>query len=268
MTDEQILAIASQLWQQSTGADFTMERLVECTGISRATLYRRFGSREAILQRLADEHAVDVQELARPDMRTHIVQATRTMLSRYGFAGITIEQIAQEAGVGTATVYRHFGSKEALIEAFVQASSPRTLIRALKADESSDLEADLTLLATTTLEFARDNPGLIRMIVLEGQSNEAILAQIRASQGRTVTSLAEYLAAHMAMGNLCQADPFALALAFVGMILGLGLIGPQSYDHPVTDANCVAQQVTRIFLHGVAQVNPKKVETEKVETKR
>ena len=260
MTDEQILAIASQLWQQSMGEDFTMERLVESTGISRASLYRRFGSREAILQRLADEHAIDVQELARPDIHTRIVQATRSMLGRYGFADVTVEQIAQEAGVGTATVYRHFGTKEALIEAFVQASSPRTLIRALKADENSDLEADLVLLATTTLEFARDNPGLIRIIVLENQGNEAILAKIRASQGRTATSLADYLAEHMAMGNLRQTDPFALALSFVGMLLGQGLLGPLSYDRPITDVNCVAQQVTQIFLHGVAQVQPKQVE--------
>lgn len=263
MTDEQILANASQLWQQNMGADFTMERLVESTGISRATLYRRFGSREAILQRLAEEHAVDVQELARPDIRTRIVQATRAMLSRFGFAGVTIEQIAQEAGVGTATVYRHFGTKEALIEAFVQDSSPRTLIRALTADENSDLEADLVLLATTALEFMRDNPGLIRMIVLESQGSEAILEQIRATQGRTVTSLSDYLTEHMALGNLRQADPFALALSFIGMLLGQGLVGPLSYDRPLTDAKCMAQQVTQIFLHGVAQVQPKQMESQR-----
>src|SRR5215204_6285916 len=112
MTDEQILAIAAQLWQQYPGAEFTMERLVEVCGLSRASLYRRFGSREAILQRLADNHAIDVQELTRPDIPTRIMQATGVVLERYGFASMTVEQIAQEAGVGAATVYRHFGSKE------------------------------------------------------------------------------------------------------------------------------------------------------------
>jgi AcrR family transcriptional regulator len=261
MTDEQILTIAAHLWLQSDGADFTMERLVEATGISRATLYRRFGSREAILQRLVDEQAIDAPELARPDIRTRIVQATRVVLSRYGFAGTTVEQIAQEAGVGPATVYRHFGSKEALIEAFVQASHPRQLLRSFTANAESDLEADLTLLATTMLEFVHENPWLIRMLVFESQEAKALLAQVRATQGRTVTYLAKYLADHMALGHLPEADPFDLALAFFGMLLGFGFVGPHSYDRPVTDTKSTAQLATRIFLHGVAQVQPQKLES-------
>src|SRR3954447_13491591 len=135
MSDEQILEIAAQLWPQYPGSDFTMEKLAEATSVSRATLYRRFGSREAILQRLVAQHALDVEELTLPDIPTRIVQATRIVLNRSGFANMTIEQIAQEAGVGAATVYRHFGSKEALLDAFMQANSPRQLLRNLVADE-------------------------------------------------------------------------------------------------------------------------------------
>jgi hypothetical protein len=103
-----------------------------------------------------------------------------------------------------------------------------------------------------------DNPGLIRVIVLESQEGAAILEQIRATQGRTVTALANYLAEHMALGNLHQSDPFALALSFIGMLLGLGLVGPYSYDRPITDFKREAQFVTQIFLQGVA--HPQKVE--------
>jgi AcrR family transcriptional regulator len=260
MTDEQILAIAGQLWAQNQGAEFTMERLVEATGVSRATLYRRFGSREAILQRLADEHALDVQELSRPDMPTRIVEATRASLSRFGFAGTTVEQIAQEAGVGPATIYRHFGSKEGLIEAFVKASTPRHLIRGFTVNEESDLETDMTLIATTLLEFIHDNQGLARIILFESQGGEAILERVRASQGRTVTALAKFLEDHMALGHLQESDPFDLALSFIGMLLGLAFIGPHSYDRPFTDPKQFAQLATRIFLHGMAQAQPQKLE--------
>jgi AcrR family transcriptional regulator len=261
MTDEQILAIAAQLWAQNQGAEFTMERLVEATGVSRATIYRRFGSREAILQRLVDEQAIDVEELSRPDIPTRIVQATRTVLGRYGFAGFTVEQVAQEAGVGPATVYRHFGSKEGLLGVFVRASSPRHLIRSFTADEHSDLEADLVLLATTTLEFIHDNQGLARIVLFESQGAEVMLEQIRATQGRTVTTLAKYLADHMILGNLKQSDSFALALSFIGMLIGLAFVGPHSYDRPITDPKSVAQFVTQIFLYGMAQEHPQRIET-------
>ncbi len=261
MTDEQILAIAAQLWQQNPGADFTMDRLTDAIGISRATLYRRFGSREAILQRLVDEQSLDVDELSRPDIRTRIIQATRSVLGRYGFAGVTVEQIAQEAGVGTATVYRHFGSREALLEAFVQATSPRHLLRTFTANEQSDLETDLSQLAKTMLEFIQDNQALARIMLFETQGGEAILEKVRATQGRTVSSLANYLADHMTMGNLKPGDPFAMALSFIGMLLGLAFVGPHSYNHPITDFDATAEFVTGIFLQGVAQTDPQKLET-------
>ena len=256
MDDEQILAVAAQLWGQSQGDDFTMDKLSDATGVSRATLYRRFSSREAILQRLVDEHAIDIEELLLPDIPTRIVQATGVALNRAGFAGVTVEKIAQEAGVGPATVYRHFGSKDALIEAFIRTNSPRQILRGLAANAASDLEADLVLLATTMFEFMRDNRGLVSIFAFENQGSEEYLAKIRASQGRTVYMLAEYLAGHMALGNLQQGDSFALALCFIGSLFGVGLIGPQSYNQPVTDIESVARLVTQLFLHGIAPQRP------------
>lgn len=262
MTDEEILAIAAQLWQQYPGIDFTMERLVEATTVSRATLYRRFGSREAILQRLAAEHALDVAELSLPDIPTRIVQATRIVLNRTGFANMTVEQIAQEAGVGPATVYRHFGSKEALLDAFMRANSPRQLLRNLTADEHSDLEADLTMLATAMLEFMQDNYGLIHTFIFENQAKEPAIAAIRANQGRTVTMLADYLAYHIRMGKLKSGDPFTSALAFIGILLGLGLVGPYTYDRPIRDISATAHFATQTFLQGIACSTSQAMETQ------
>ena len=252
MDDEQILAIGVQLWTQSQGEAFTMDKLSEATGVSRATLYRRFGSREAILQRLVDDHALDIEALSLPDIPTRIMQATGVTLNRAGFAGVTIEMIAQEAGVGPATVYRHFGSKDALIEAFIGSNSPRLLLRSLVANAESDLEADLILLAKTMLEFMRDNQGLVSTFAFENRGSEAHIAKIRASQGRTIYMLTDYLAGHMALGNLQQGDAFALALSFMGILIGVGLVGPKSYDRPVTDLDAVARNVTQLFLHGIA----------------
>jgi AcrR family transcriptional regulator len=256
MSDDQLLEIAAQLWQRHPGSAFTMDRLTDATGVSRASLYRRFGSREAILQRIAAEHRIDIEELSLPDIPTRILEATRVALNRFGFAGVTIEQIAQEAGVGPATVYRHFGSKEALLEAFMQAESPRHVLRSLVADAESDLEADLKPVAKSMLEFMRDNRGLIRVFAFENAGSETFVQRIRATQGRTINILADYLRGHMEMGHLLPADPFQLALSFIGILLGLGLIGPHSYERPITDAAATAHFATQLFLHGVAQSQP------------
>jgi AcrR family transcriptional regulator len=251
MREEEILATAGQLWRQDPA--FTMDQLADGTGISRATLYRRFGSRDAILQRLVDEQVIDAPELSRSDIPTRILYAARTIFSRYGFAGVTVEQIAQEAGVGPATIYRHFGSKNALIEEFAKATRPSQLLQSFIIGQPSDLEADLATFAMTLLEFVHEHPAFIRIMLFEKLGNEILREQMRSTQGRTVTSLADYLAAQMAAGNIEHGDPFDLALAFVGMLFGLSFVGPHSYDRPVTDRNAVAQLVTKIFLNGVAQ---------------
>jgi TetR/AcrR family transcriptional regulator, mexJK operon transcriptional repressor len=253
MTDEQILAIATQLWQQSKGAGFTMERLVEATGISRATLYRRFGSRDAILQRLVDEQAIDAPELARPDVPTRIMHGARIAIGRYGLESVTIEQIAQVAGVGPATVYRHFGSREKVIETFVQASRPRELLRTFTVGEGSNIKADLTQLALTMLEFIDENRDLIRIMLFQSEMSQSLMEQMRSAQGRTATTLAHYLAEHIALGNIKAVDPFTLALSFIGMIFGLAFVSPLYYDRTFDDHATVAQVVTTIFLDGILQ---------------
>ena len=48
--------------------------------------------------------------------RERILQVARLAFTRHG-AGATLDEIAREAGVGSGTLYRHFATREALIEA-------------------------------------------------------------------------------------------------------------------------------------------------------
>jgi AcrR family transcriptional regulator len=75
-------------------------------------------AREATRRRLTAKQADTVDRLGR---------AAVEVLSREGFAGLTIRMVAAEAGVGAATAYTYFSSKEHLVaEVFWRrlASSP------------------------------------------------------------------------------------------------------------------------------------------------
>jgi AcrR family transcriptional regulator len=58
------------------------------------------------------------QEQAR-ETRRRILAAALKLFSEYGYAGATIEAIAQEAGVAPLTVYAAFGNKRSILAALV-----------------------------------------------------------------------------------------------------------------------------------------------------
>ncbi|MFD7639315.1 TetR/AcrR family transcriptional regulator [Kitasatospora sp. NPDC059795] len=73
------------------------------------------------LHPLSDEQGAPVRDLA---ARERILATTLRVLSRVGYAKATIGGIAQEAGVGKATVYRSWPHKAALTLDAVRAQLP------------------------------------------------------------------------------------------------------------------------------------------------
>lgn len=52
-----------------------------------------------------------------PDLRQAILDAAEALFSRHGFYGVTVRQVATEAGVDTALIHYYFGSKRELFDA-------------------------------------------------------------------------------------------------------------------------------------------------------
>ena len=51
----------------------------------------------------------------REDIRDLILDATDRLLARYGYKKMTVEDLAQEVGIGKGTIYLHFKSKEEVV---------------------------------------------------------------------------------------------------------------------------------------------------------
>jgi AcrR family transcriptional regulator len=52
--------------------------------------------------------------------RTKLLQAAATVYSAHGFAGATLDDVAEEAGLTKGAVYGHFGSKDNLLVALME----------------------------------------------------------------------------------------------------------------------------------------------------
>jgi AcrR family transcriptional regulator len=51
-----------------------------------------------------------------PDLRESILDAAEALFSRHGFYGVTVRQVAAEAGVDTALIHYYFGAKRELFD--------------------------------------------------------------------------------------------------------------------------------------------------------
>jgi AcrR family transcriptional regulator len=97
--------------------------------------------------------ASDDRRLGRPrDARVDgaVMEAARSLLAEKGFAGTTVEAIATRAGVGKATIYRRWPTREALLLAVTTADLPD-----IPTPDTGDLRQDLRFIFTTLAEQIR-----------------------------------------------------------------------------------------------------------------
>ena len=243
-----LLAAAARLVAAHGVDRFTMAELARAAKVSRATLYRLAGSRENVLDALS---AAGTPVGDRTETRLRILTAARAVFGRTGFDGATIEEIATEADVGLATVYRHFGDKDGLVGAFIDEFSPRKAARDVAEAPTGDLRCDLETIATRILTRLHADSALVRLFMLESLRGSATLPRVRAlSPTRTLNSVITLLRPHAAAGRLRSNDPRALAESFAGVLLGMGVLRPFLGGRQPPDPAATARQAVDLFLNG------------------
>ena len=92
--------------------------------------------------------------------RSHvaIVTATLELLTEVGFERLTMEQVQRRAGVGKATIYRHWTSKAELVKEAIQHLSAE-----LPVPDTGSLAADFAAVARAALAIAKDRNAALLM---------------------------------------------------------------------------------------------------------
>lgn len=244
--NDHILAAAQSL-QAEIGNSFTMEQLEARTNISRATIYRRIGGKKKLLERLALEQGETFKDIG---SKERIFNAARTVFSREGLAAATMEQIAKEAGVGIATVYRQFGDKESLVRAFIKENTPRAIVYELALNPTEDIVTDLESIVRSVLPYFYKNREVLRLVFMGSEAERRYLQTLRQGSDSTLIRISSYFQAQINAGRLHTASqPNELALALLGIILAFALIGPLHYGTTLDNSEKSSQKIVQLFLN-------------------
>ncbi len=90
--------------------------IADAAGVSRTSFYRAFTSRAELLQVL--------QRDPEPDTSRRVLEAALSMLRTRALADLSMDELALQAGVSRANLYRLFPGKAALFRAILLAYSP------------------------------------------------------------------------------------------------------------------------------------------------
>ncbi len=130
-----------------------------------------------------------------------ILEATRDLLLEDGFAGLRLEHVAARAGVGKATIYRRWASKEALaLDLLMRLAAPH-----INVEETGDTRQELLAAVTNAMRALTDTPfgPVIRTLLSQIASNPSLGDPFRAAvvQARRA-EVARVIARGVARGDL------------------------------------------------------------------
>jgi len=194
----------------------TVAQFATAAGVSRASFYRVFKSREALL---------DALEVApEPGTKERILDAALVEVGAHGLSALSMDDLADRAGVSRATLYRLFAGKAALFTALTYAYSPlEPVTQLLTAMQDEPPEVLLPELARTVYRRiygeGESRIGVLRALLFEvsGMAPDTEEAA-REVMVNLVGALGMYMASQMAEGRLRQMHPLLALQSFVGPI--------------------------------------------------
>jgi AcrR family transcriptional regulator len=240
---DEILAAARALAESKGVEHLTMNAVARQAGISRATLYRRFPSKDALLEQLRAQGI----ELTMPaSARERILAAMAQRVGVQGDLNVTIDEIAQLAGVSVMSVYRSFGDRDALMTAFLDQLSPHEGARKLIA-KGERIEDVLGYVARRAITMATQSPGLLLAAMTDSSAAES-LNRLRTSNQSTRKVLASYFKAASARGELVDEHPHVLVSYWMAMTLAEPVFLRRLDATASIDIDVTTKRVVNAFL--------------------
>lgn len=183
------------------------------------------------------------------ETRLRIFAATRQLIAKKGRRGTTTREIAELAGVNEATLFRHFGNKDALIEACVLHYCPANVLEELLPSLTGEVAEDLRKIARLMIEEMEKLRDLILVTFAEEEQWAAAGDAAWRSPAMIHEILKQFMAKRVESGEL-EGDPALLARFFMGTLFSY-VMGRQRLPYPSSSVDEIIDFNINVFLNGV-----------------
>jgi AcrR family transcriptional regulator len=187
------------------------------------------------------------------ETRERILTATREVIGRKGKRGATTREIADVAGVNEATLFRHFGTKEALLVACAQHFCGYLELAGVAAQCSGDLGEDLLVLARLMFGRFESLQDMIRWSLVEQEYEKDIFAETAwQPQLAILAVLTLFMQRRIEAGEL-RGEAQKLAMVFLGLVF-MHALGRKKFPDSLLhrgDPDEALRFYIDVFLNGV-----------------
>lgn len=140
---------------------------------------------------------------------------------RYGYVGATTKRIAEIAGIGEATLFRRFGTKEALLREALRAEAARFSGEAVAY--TGDLRADLARVASAYHDLLQRR-GRLALSVLAELPRRPELAEVMEAPMAAMGGVAALVGRYQAEGELDGKTPWEVLVVLLSPVLFSGVL--------------------------------------------
>ncbi|GHF69616.1 AcrR family transcriptional regulator [Amycolatopsis bartoniae] len=192
---------------------------------------------------MTDRPARRTQEQRRAETERRVLDAAMALIARSGSRAVTLAEVGEAAGYSRGIVYHHFGSRERLLEAVVDAAQ-RFDVPAYQGDGLDHL---VRIIEAYLRNVVRRTPSARAFLQLWGEAIAAdpVLAPLFARRDADFRQLlANVVRQGIADGSIRpDANPAAAAVLIVALVRGTGL--QLIAQPPVRDVPAIIREATR-----------------------
>jgi AcrR family transcriptional regulator len=173
------------------------------------------------------------------DTRSTILNAAVQVFSQHGFRGSTTRRIADAASVNEVTIFRYFGSKEALLQEAIRGSDVDAFSSPLPAIPQNPAR-ELTLWCTAVINHLHSRSSVIRKCMGEMEERPELSSQATDAPLRATNELCAYFR-HLKSHGFTEEefDPNVASAMLIGSLfhdaMGRDMM-PDAYPKPSAKA--------------------------------